>query len=83
MGLFDFLSRLSSEKQSVDSYGSVLEGPECPDCGEPMVKTIFGWECPNNCGEALSPDDAADIWRSSGKDEDYMFGYSEEKLEES
>ena len=26
--------------------------------------------------ERLSVWDAADIWQSSGKDEDYMFGYS-------
>ena len=25
--------------------------------------------------------DAADIWLSNGKDEDYMFGYTEEELE--
>ncbi len=31
--------------------------------------------------ERLSVWDAADIWRSHGKDEDYMFGYSEEELE--
>lgn len=32
-------------------------------------------------GEALSVWDAADIWASNGKDEDYMFGYTEEELE--
>ena len=31
--------------------------------------------------ETLSVDEAADIWASQGKDEDYMFGYSEEDLE--
>ena len=31
--------------------------------------------------EAISVNDAAMIWRSHGKDEDYMFGYSEEELE--
>lgn len=30
--------------------------------------------------ESLSVDDAADIWRSHGMDEDYMFGYSAEEL---
>lgn len=30
--------------------------------------------------EALSVSDAADIWRSHGMDEDYMFGYSEDEL---
>ena len=31
-------------------------------------------------GERLSVSDAADIWRSHGEDEDYMFGYSEDEL---
>lgn len=31
--------------------------------------------------ERLSVWDAAEIWASSGKDEDYMFGYTEEELE--
>lgn len=30
--------------------------------------------------ESLSVHDAADIWRSRGMDEDYMFGYSEDEL---
>jgi len=33
--------------------------------------------------EKLSVGDAADIWLSNGKDEDYMFGYTEEELEDS
>lgn len=32
--------------------------------------------------ESLSVWDAADIWLSSGKDEDSMFGYTREELEE-
>lgn len=31
--------------------------------------------------EVISVWDAADIWISNGKDEDYTFGYSEEELE--
>ena len=31
--------------------------------------------------ERLSVDDAALIWLSNGKDEDYTFGYTEEELE--
>ena len=31
--------------------------------------------------ERLSVWDAADIWASNGKDEDYKFGYTEEELE--
>ena len=33
-------------------------------------------------GERISVDEAALIWASHGKDEDYMFGYSEEELED-
>ena len=32
--------------------------------------------------DTLGVDDAADIWASNGKDEDYTFGYSEEELED-
>ncbi len=35
----------------------------------------------NNIEETLDLYDAADIWASNGKDEDYLFGYSEEELE--
>lgn len=33
-------------------------------------------------GERLSVYDAALIWASHGKDEDYMFGYTEDELED-
>ena len=33
-----------------------------------------------NSGETLSVSDAADIWLSKGRDEDYMFGYTEDEL---
>jgi len=32
--------------------------------------------------EFLSVYEAAEIWASHGKDEDYMFGYTEEELED-
>ena len=32
--------------------------------------------------EHLSVWDAAEIWASNGKDEDYMFGYTEKELED-
>ena len=34
-----------------------------------------------DCYERLSVYDAAEIWASHGKDEDYMFGYTEYELE--
>ena len=69
----------------------------CPDCGHRMrrAKDEYGyWDgetyiC-DYCGnegegydeDALSPYDAALIWKSNGCDEDYMFGYTEEELRE-
>lgn len=91
MGLFGFLNRKGSSdlEQSWDENESMT----CPRCGEAMTKqySYSNWWC-NNChaeldnddfdDEALSVYDAADIWLSYGKDEDYMFGYTEEELED-
>ncbi len=69
----------------------------CPECGHRMsrVKDIFGYwdgetyQCdycagdyPDDDEETLSVYDAALIWMSNGKDEDYTFGYSEDELED-
>ncbi len=68
----------------------------CHICGRRMrrVKDIFGyWDgetyCCDHCScvndddeQGLNVYDAALIWASNGKDEDYMFGYTEEKLED-
>lgn len=35
-----------------------------------------------SCDESISVYDAAEIWLSSGKDEDQMFGFSEDELED-
>ena len=52
---------------------------ECPSCG-----SIFDFGDPDeedeDEGEALSVWDAADIYLSSGFDEDYQFGYTHEEL---
>ncbi len=69
----------------------------CPDCGHRLrrVKDSWGnWDgetyyceyCADEYddyvdGESLSVYDAAEIWASNGKDEDYTFGYSEDELE--
>lgn len=42
----------------------------------------LGADDENEGNQSLSVYDAALIWVSNGKDEDYTFGYSEEKLEE-
>ena len=52
-----------------------------------MAKRIINTEPYNDDvmdeeGESLSAYDAAMIWLSNGKDEDYMFGYSEDELED-
>lgn len=51
----------------------------CPVCGF----EYHDWEYDDDgSDEALSVYDAAAIWASHGKDEDYMFGYTEEELED-
>lgn len=51
----------------------------CPVCGETYHDYEFDEE--DDEYESLSVYDAALIWASRGKDEDYTFGYSEEELE--
>ena len=69
---------------------------KCPRCGNQLLEDREpdgSWDgesyyceycssvsC-NEEGEYLSVDEAAQIWLSSGKDEDQMFGYTEEELE--
>lgn len=80
MGIFDVFKRSDDELT-------------CPECGRPMMPSSIngGWVC-DDCNiivpddniddESLSVWEAADIWASNGKDEDYMFGYSYEELED-
>lgn len=52
---------------------------KCPSCGKIIP---FGEpDDESNDEEELSVYDAAQIWASNGKDEDYMFGFSEDELE--
>lgn len=51
----------------------------CSKCNESFYE---GYDAEGNPTEAISVDEAAAIWASHGKDEDYMFGYSEEELED-
>ena len=55
---------------------------ECSKCH--VIYEIEGidYDDEDDDGEGLSIYDAALIWASRGKDEDYCFGYSEEELEE-
>ena len=54
----------------------------CTECG--YVNDINEDEIiwPDDESERISVCDAADIWMSNGKDEDYMFGYTREELED-
>lgn len=52
---------------------------KCPVCGSIFHDNDYD---NNYDDEYISVDEAALIWASNGKDEDYTFGYSEEELEE-
>ena len=56
----------------------------CPNCGceyEIDDDEIAEYEGDYYSSEKLPVEEAAAIWASHGKDEDYMFGYSEDELE--
>lgn len=67
---------------------------KCPYCGRRMRRVLDSWgswdgesnecDCSEFAGdedsEGLSVYDAAEIWLSSGMDEDQTFGYSEDEL---
>ncbi len=59
------------------TYGGKWDGEtyKCHHCSS-------GFEIDDEDGESLSVYDAALIWASNGKDEDYTFGYSEDELED-
>lgn len=94
MGLFDPFTKHQSWEEENAWDGS--DSMTCPRCGASMTKrySFSDWWC-NNCHAGLDDDvldedsdedisvyDAALIWASNGKDEDYMFGYTEEELED-
>lgn len=98
MGLFDwFGGKKNNEEPSWEERNAYTgETPPCPRCGTPLTKKyVFSGMYCENChygldddddnddeNESISVYDAALIWVSHGKDEDYMFGYSEEELED-
>ena len=92
MGLFDIFKGKSRSWEEENAYTG--ETPPCPRCGKKKKKKyIFSGMYCENCrygleddddtddSEALDVYDAAEIWASHGKDEDYTFGYTEEELE--
>lgn len=65
------------------TYANAVADKECRCLiGEDHDQNGVPFDLPDDedGGEHLSVDDAADIWRSHGMDEDYMFGYSEDEL---
>lgn len=92
MGIFDIFKRPNSEEEN--AYTG--ETPPCPRCGESLTKKyVYSETYCTNCNygldydnedndndESLSVYEAAEIWASHGKDEDYMFGYTEKELED-
>ena len=61
----------------------------CTECGADAWMGDYGCLCfdadlfdDEDDSEAISVYDAALIWASNGKDEDYTYGYSEDELEE-
>lgn len=52
----------------------------CPVCG--FHYHDYDFDDDEDDGERLSVEDAALVWMSHGKDEDYMCGYTEEELED-
>lgn len=79
-------------------HGEYAECPNCGAVahGRDEIEEVFGYRyggtkpqswcracrSSRNSGEYISVYDAALIWASNGKDEDYTFGYSEEELED-
>lgn len=95
MGLFDRFKKVEKSWEETNAWDG-SESMTCPRCGGQMTKRYMfsDWWC-SNCragidedeefdteDESLSVYEAALIWASHGKDEDYMFGYSEDELED-
>ena len=68
MGLFGFGKKKASSEPINDAWDDDAWDEEDDDYDDES--------------ERLSVYDAALIWMSNGKDEDYTFGYSEEELED-
>ena len=95
-GLFKTIANAAGADGANDSEG-FFETGTCPKCGNEMHRrySYSDWWCDtchagpyddedeegNTDDESLSVYDAADIWVSSGRDEDYTFDYTEEELE--
>ena len=71
---FGVLNKESDKSKELDEFNVIDEIDDIDEIDE--IDDI------EELDESLSVYEAAEIWASHGKDEDYMFGYSEEELEE-
>ena len=63
-------------------YGGTTPQSWCKECRAARGLDDYDDYDDDDCyGERIDVYDAANIWLSSGKDEDQMFGYTEEELE--
>lgn len=76
-----FADELELQRQTGDDGAEIdMFGNLCLDCALDEYRSRDDEFDDNEC-EILSVYDAALIWASHGKDEDYSFGYSEDELE--
>ena len=68
---FGVLNKESDKSKELDEYNDIDEIDDIDDIDD--IEEL---------DESLSVYEAAEIWASHGKDEDYMFGYTEEELED-
>jgi len=95
MGLFDIFKGKSWEEENALT-GETSPCPDCGEpltqryvfseayCANENCTNFYGSDDNDDedTGESLSVYDAAQIWASNGKDEDYTFGYSKKELED-
>lgn len=77
-GLWDMDDNEFEEKFNTLSYNDKIKVSNAIDKMDP-VNHVMGDDYDD---ERISAYEAALIWQSNGKDEDYMFGYTEEELED-
>ncbi|MCH4210686.1 MAG: hypothetical protein LKF75_03260 [Bacilli bacterium] len=73
--------RAEIEEEFGYRYDGTIPQSWCRECRAAAGRSDDDDDESFDSGETLSVEDAAQIWLSNGKDEDYMFGYTEEELE--
>ncbi len=64
----------------VDAFSNMLNRNKQDKPDEVAIEEVEDWCEEEDCSERISAYDAALIWLSSGQDEDYTSGYSEDEL---